>query len=755
MRVRIKLKSVLLYFAYALILLLVNCTLKGAPLSLGLLFSMLICGTNIIASPVIYALCSAVCLDWAYSLCALFEGVFLTAVTYIYRRSKKKIRAEAIAYECIALAPFIAFSSFTGENFIPFTANAYLIRAVVATGVIIFSYFSFRAVYSLLFRLCRCRLKADEIICLALLFFIAGVGFLNIAGRVAYICVCAGLIAFFIRLFKSPSAAVFSFICALPYTAVTLDFNAISAFVALGCLSLPFARCGRCAPSAACLLLTAAYLYYIGAFSSSLTGGILAALLMFCCCIAAVLPSEKSVVKLCDLLTVVKKLPKLREERFCEELADKVFRISEVFREIEAAFLTLDDEIDENALKHRAFSELKERQCSRCSHGHICRKTTVYRGFAALVEAGVAKGKVSLVDLTADVTKNCSDPSSLIENANRIFAEYRRLLTEAENAKSGRRLLAEQAKGVAKVLKDRAAELYRNDGDNSVSEKAAQNALAESGISCPEIKISGRENMRITVVAVGESDAVHIKKCLEKATGKKLLLKDKVVFDAQKTAYSFVQPPPYDAAFGVAFAVKDGEKISGDTHSVIRINEHAFLMALSDGMGSGEYAQRISSAAISLIEAFYRAEMPTDVVLDVINKLLCFNRDERFACIDVAAIDLNDLTASFIKIGSPAGIIVRRGEIKVLESRSLPLGILDNLHPTTCREQLKKDDIAVFMSDGITSAFSSLSELYDFLQTLKPRNPQTLAENILAAARERTLGVNDDMTVVCVRVYKT
>ena len=68
------------------------------------------------------------------------------------------------------------------------------------------------------------------------------------------------------------------------------------------------------------------------------------------------------------------------------------------------------------------------------------------------------------------------------------------------------------------------------------------------------------------------------------------------------------------------FIVKNGEKVSGDTHSVIRINDHSFLMALSDGMGSGEYARKVSESAISLIEAFYRAEMPEDNVLNTINK---------------------------------------------------------------------------------------------------------------------------------------
>ena len=60
----------------------------------------------------------------------------------------------------------------------------------------------------------------------------------------------------------------------------------------------------------------------------------------------------------------------------------------------------------------------------------------------------------------------------------------------------------------------------------------------------------------------------------------------------------------------------------------------------------------------------------------------------------------------------------------------------------------------MFMSDGVTSAFNGVSDLYDFLQTLKPLNPQSLAEKILAAAKERVLGTPDDMTVLCVRIFE-
>ncbi|MDE7300530.1 MAG: SpoIIE family protein phosphatase, partial [Clostridia bacterium] len=316
------------------------------------------------------------------------------------------------------------------------------------------------------------------------------------------------------------------------------------------------------------------------------------------------------------------------------------------------------------------------------------------------------------------------------------------------------RLLAGQAHGVAEVLKSRAVDFCRAGVDYSALEQKVTKELAANGVSCPEISIRGETNRVVSLTVVGENNLLPIKKCIESTAGFPLMLKDKIAYDRDKCAYILCEPPTYDAAFGVAYAVKDGERVSGDTHTVIKINEHAFLMALSDGMGSGEYARKVSSSAISLIEAFYRSEMPPEIVLETINKLLCFNRDERFTCIDAAAIDLNSLTASFIKIGSPVAIIVRKGEVKVLESNSLPLGILDNLHPSTCKEQLKKNDIVVFMSDGVTSSFNGISDLYDFIATLKPLNPQSLAEKILAAAKERVSGTPDDMTVLCVRIFK-
>jgi len=297
--------------------------------------------------------------------------------------------------------------------------------------------------------------------------------------------------------------------------------------------------------------------------------------------------------------------------------------------------------------------------------------------------------------------------------------------------------------------------MSRSQSELACMAETVQKALSAHGISCPEVYVDGDNGEEILAVTVGKADRKAMCAIISETMKRRYILKDKFSYDGEKSCLVFGAPPKLDAAFGVAYAIKEGEKVSGDTHTVIKINDHSFLMALSDGMGSGVYAHKVSEAAISLIEAFYRAEMPREPVLNTINKLLNFNREERFTCLDISAIDLNSGRADFVKIGAPAGVIMREGEIKVLENSSLPLGILDNLKPAVCSENLKGGDIVVFMSDGITSAFTSYTELYEYLKNLKPLNPQNLADKILDGALERVNRVaNDDMTVLCVRIFE-
>ena len=749
MPLKINVKSAFLYLIFAAACIFLNGAASGVPLSLGLYFSLLICGGNMIACPVIYIACSAVHFSLAAFLCSLAEAAIPLAVTFMYRRTGRKIKFEAALFFIAALAPFVGLSDWDAPA-LEMLGSPYLSRAVAAAAAALLFLLSYKCVYACIFRLGRCRLKGDELFCIAAVCAVAGTGFFNLAGDIAYCALAALVLSLSARFFKGPAALFAALAAGTPPSLAALSLQPLTVCVCICALSLLFARAGRfAAPACVCVLMCACG--WFAGWYAELTPAIVRAAAILVCCVLAALPSERRLSGLMDRVMVKRALTDTAINRERERTGEKLFKMSDVFREVECAFKDMNEAADETGAKNRVVTELKERLCKTCQKRPRCEKSVVYKGFASLVDAGAMKGKVNLIDLPPAVTQNCIMPTEVIDALNALLVEYRRFMTEAENARAGRQLLADQARGIAAVLKNNAVELCNNRRSDE-SGRGIVRALGIAGIACPEAYYSA-ETDEIYAVVVG-ADLSAVCAALSRATGRTYMIKDKTELGGEKSCCVFCRPPKYDAVFGVAAVKKRGESASGDTHSVIRINEHRFLMALSDGMGSGEYARKISRTAISLIEAFYRAEMPEGTVLDTINKLLAFSREERFACIDICSVDLNNGAAEFVKIGSPIALILREEGIQILEGESLPLGILDSLRPTVSQDKLHDGDMLIFMSDGITSAFCSTPELIDFLRPLKPLNPQNLADLLLEGALARTKGrAEDDMTVLCTRIF--
>ena len=331
------------------------------------------------------------------------------------------------------------------------------------------------------------------------------------------------------------------------------------------------------------------------------------------------------------------------------------------------------------------------------------------------------------------------------------------MATKLLGAQAGRTLLAGQAQGVSEILKNLALDQSEPITVYTQKEKELTVALLRAGIVSSEILITGEDgDFTLSVVTYGMVKAKKLGAVASAFFHAPMILSDRISLSKDKYCCILKRRPHYDAAFGVATRTKYGEEKSGDTHSVIKIDERKFMVALSDGMGSGEYAKRISESTMSLLESFYRAKMPSKTVLSTVNKLLTFNKEETFACVDVAIVDLDTGRADIVKIGSPSGFILSGTSLKILESATLPLGILESLHPVTATHVLNEDDVLLFLSDGITSAFGSTSDLYDALKNVSVSNPQQLADDILLSALSAYGGrAMDDMTAVAVRIFKS
>ena len=732
---------------------------NGEPFSLALLYAMLAAGLNPVVSCLLYALSGLSGFTLHFLPVYAGQAAILCIVFCVYAKLKKKASVLPLACVALSLALFVAFSPFTPYNIplkLPFSLGAITQKIILSGLILLLSAMFTVALKALLNKLLRCRLKAEEIIFSVLFFVLCGVGICRIASVTAYMGIAFLVLLLFACATKDASALVCAFALSLPPAFVGVSPER---FFIYGIAVVLFIKMGRLPAVLALLAVFFAYGYFDGIYAlktSLLVQSILSALipsLLF-----LLIPSPL-VRKMENKLVFYreKHLSRIAINRNRAAIGEQLFEISGVFREIQTTFAALSTNEAEEGAKEYIRGCVIESVCKSCANYRTCMARGLENGLNKLIDVGCAKGKTSLIDIPSDLAESCVNQSGVLYAVNRQIGDYRKYMLETENAASGRQLLANQAQGVSEILKNIALEQSEPLTIYSEKEKQLNVALLKAGIVCSEVLIAGDEDsLTLSLVTFGKADVKKIAAIASHVLAAPLIISERLTLSKDKFCCILHRKPYFDAAFGVATLTKTGEIASGDTHSVIKIDERRFMIALSDGMGSGEYARRISESTISLLESFYRAKMPSSLVLSTINKLLTFSREETFACVDIAVVDLDNGEADIVKIGSPMGFILSGNALHILESASLPLGILESLHPDTSSYTLQEDDVLLFLSDGITSAFGSSSDLYETLKNIPASNPQQLADALLAKAVALYGGTaKDDMTVLAVRLFKS
>ena len=735
---------------------------NGEPFSLALFYGMSSAGLSPILSAVFYLLSALP--SWKLELIFLYalQGGLL-AVGFIlqkrfYRTEFLKTGFLPMLFLSVSLGLFVGLAPFEPYVF-PIESlqfGSIPQKVIVAAALFLLSAIFSVAFKALLHKLLRCRLRDDEIVFSLFMLTLIGVGFCRFLSVNAYMGAAFFILLLYAAVTKDASTSICAFILSLP--PLLVGGVSPSKFFLYGIVVTLFIKSGRLA--AVCALLAVFFCYgYLDGLYAYPTEQLLQSVL------AAVLPALLFILIPTPFLREMenklvfykeKHLPRIAINRNRSAIGEQLFEISSVFREIEATFSSLGTSEAEDAAKGYIRDCIVNEVCLQCPNRQICLEKMGKESLDKLIEVGCMKSKVNLIDIPRSLSDVCNNQSGLLYAVNRQLRDYRKYMTEAENAASGRAMLANQAQGVSEILKNLALEQSEPLHLYTEKERALTVALLGAGIVCSEVLIYGEEdNLTLSLITFGKADVKKIAAVATHLFGTEMIISDRITLSHNKFCCIVRKKPYYDAAFGVATIRKHGETVSGDTHSVIKIDEGRFMVALSDGMGSGEYARRISESTISLLESFYRAKMPSELVLSTVNKLLTFNKEESFACVDIGIVDLNSGQTDIVKIGSPVGFILSGNTVKVLENGTLPLGILDSLHPNSCSYELGDDDVLLFISDGVSDAFGSTTDLYDTLRNIPLHNPQQLTDNLLERALRAYGGkAKDDMTAIAVRLFK-
>ena len=739
-------------FIFILFLLFNNLEEKVYPYSAAVFTATTFTGSSIIVLPVLYVCSFLVCGTNGLLAQAAITAIYCTAINLLYRHFKANKNLGFVALCCMSLAGFV----FLGDTSAKIIFDKRILVFAITSGLSFFCSIADKAVSE---KGLKIKMSYVETLSVLATVVAIGIGVCNFISPLLWKGITILIILFCCYLLKFGTGTVVSAILGISFAVYYHDINhiAVTLFIGLAAdIACNFSRYLAAASVFAAdffiYCLFNAYTTYSAADYLPVAIGSLAFI--------AIPPKP--------LKTLKEKLYSFRERQLVRQtinrnrlmLSNRLYELAGVFTEMSSAF---------NAFKKTTTSEDKaktviEREiiasvCKNCKFYERCVKSNanLKNGLSIMTDIGFAKGKLSLIDLPKEIAEICIHPNDILFGLNKMLAEYRSYRLNAQNLANGRELIAEEVSGVSEILKGLALESGSLLKYQSRTERSLSDSLFKRGIFASEILIYG-ENERLTVsmiITMKEFSISSLLGVINKTLGLNMTLVDKSNITEDKTYLLFKRAAEYDAVFGIASAVKTHSDISGDTHSVIRISDEKFLVALSDGMGSGKDAETVSSVSLSLIESFYKAGMHSELILNTVNKLLSVNTEDKFTALDVAVINLNDRTADFIKYGSPYGFIISDGRVRIVEANTLPLGILNDLKPSVCSTEIENGDMILLMTDGISDAFGSSGDIIDYIRLVPALNPQSLADDLLNKAVSLNGGEKkDDMTVLCVRIFK-
>ena len=365
---------------------------------------------------------------------------------------------------------------------------------------------------------------------------------------------------------------------------------------------------------------------------------------------------------------------------------------------------------------------------------------------------------MTLLDIPASLSNRCNNVNVLISTVNRLIQEYKHFNIVNNDMNNLKLLLADQMGAVSSLLLNLGDEIDTNVKFDIAKENKIISRLLAHNIQCKEVLLYNEKNNDLSAILIIKADNIY-NPVIEKEVSSQLKTKmviEKIVpiEDGNYCSVYFVKKSKFDCMFGLACCNKAGNEVCGDCHSIIRLNNNKFLLALCDGMGSGTDAHKISAITLGLIENFYKVGFDNDIILESVNKLLSVNNQENYSTLDVCLIDLEKQIADFIKVGAPFGLIKKDTNVEIVEGGALPIGALDNIKPSIYKTTISTKDIIILATDGIMDAFVEPNNLIEFVSKLACTNPQTIAETILAEAlRLNEMSAKDDMTVLVARTY--
>lgn len=411
--------------------------------------------------------------------------------------------------------------------------------------------------------------------------------------------------------------------------------------------------------------------------------------------------------------------------------------------------------------------KIKARICDHCDFNNICWQEGNIKTKSIMNEIIYRADKGYKMDREAINRKlgfDCEHLDKMIFYTQSIVQLFGISYKWQRKLEGSREITATQFKGIAKSINNLIKEINEEHLFDMELEKQIYIEAKNSNIPVNYVTvIEGKRTHHIVI----ELEEIKASDCsiLEKIVSKELGYPYSITkynphnnID-QKSTLIFKKRPKYKVLTSASKYAKE-MNVCGDSYICVDLKENEYMIALSDGMGSGERAARESMLTINTLYHLLEAGFEKELALKTMNSMLLLkSAEEIFSTVDITIIDLDSGNASFYKIGAAAAFIKRaHGDVEIIKYSALPIGIMDKIKIEEIETIVHPGDILIMVSDGILDAYEEnekLDWLKDIINEINSKDPQTISDLILnKAINQYGEREKDDMTVIVAKLTK-
>lgn len=442
-----------------------------------------------------------------------------------------------------------------------------------------------------------------------------------------------------------------------------------------------------------------------------------------------------------------------------DKFADSLKHLSKTFLKLESYKGTFTkEELEE------MFEKVTDKVCRNCENREMClgeKRVYTYQAMHEILCAAVEYGAELNIELKRKLKSQCILAPRFLRETLEVFENAKEILMWNNRMVQNREGYAGQLKSFAKMIQYTTRELDAGIFEDEHMEKRLKTRLKKAGIRMLSAVFymtpQGKYEIHLTVKAMkGQSVSTReLVRLVGDSVGREMMpgRGERPVIGEDYCTVACMEGARFHTLQGVARIGKGCEKISGDTFLMTELPGGKQGIALSDGMGSGEDAFRESSMVVEMLEELLGAGFPVKTAVQMMNTALVIGREEvRFCTVDVTLFDLYEGACEFVKAGAAATFLKRQGEVEIIRSATLPIGVLQDIEIDTETRRLESGDYVIMVTDGVMDALPAGEQdvlMCTFIQDTDILNPRELAHHILGRVLEWSGEVPlDDMTVL-------